>query len=141
MEIKGIGPVKASQLLCIGELSRRIWRQAAGKRLTFHDPETIAGYYMEEMRHKEQEELHVMFFNNRQAMIQEVLVSRGTVNASLATPREILIEALRYRAVNMVLVHNHPSGYPFPAGKTWHLQKGSAWQERWWGSDFWITLL
>ena len=115
MEIKGIGPVKASQLLCIGELSRRIWRQAAGKRLTFHDPETIAGYYMEEMRHKEQEELHVMFFNNRQAMIQEVLVSRGSVNASLATPREILIEALRYRAVNMVLVHNHPSGDPSPS--------------------------
>ena len=29
MEIPGIGPVKAVQLLCIGELSRRIWRQAA----------------------------------------------------------------------------------------------------------------
>ena len=116
MEIRGIGPVKASQLLCIGELSRRIWRQAAsGETLSFHSPETIAGYYMEEMRHREQEELRAMFFNTKQVLIKELLVSRGTVNASLATPREIFIEALRYRAVSLILVHNHPSGDPSPS--------------------------
>ncbi len=116
MEIRGIGPVKASQLLCIGELSRRIWRQAAsGEELSFHSPESIAGYYMEEMRHREQEELRVMFFNTKQVLIKELLLSRGTVNASLATPREIFIEALRYRAVSLILVHNHPSGDPSPS--------------------------
>ena len=116
MEIRGIGPVKASQLLCIGELSRRIWRQAAsGETLSFHSPEAIAGYYMEEMRHREQEELRAMFFNTKQVLIKELLVSRGTVNASLATPREIFIEALRYRAVSLILVHNHPSGGPSPS--------------------------
>ncbi len=116
MEIRGIGPVKASQLLCIGELSRRIWRQAAsGEALSFHSPEAIAGYYMEEMRHREQEELRVMFFNTKQVLIKELLLSRGTVNASLATPREIFIEALRYRAVSLILVHNHPSGDPAPS--------------------------
>lgn len=116
MEIRGIGPVKASQLLCIGELSRRIWRQAAsGETLSFHSPEAIAGYYMEEMRHLEQEELRAMFFNTKQVLIKELLVSRGTVNASLATPREIFIEALRYRAVSLILVHNHPSGDPSPS--------------------------
>ena len=88
MEIRGIGPVKASQLLCIGELSRRIWRQAAsGETLSFHSPEAIAGYYMEEMRHREQEEFRAMFFNTKQVLIKELLVSRGTVNASLATKR------------------------------------------------------
>ena len=116
MEIRGIGPVKASQLLCIGELSRRIWRQAAsGETLSFHSPEAIAGYYMEEMRHREQEEFRAMFFNTKQVLIKELLVSRGTVNASLATPREIFIEALRYRAVSLILVHNHPSGDPSPS--------------------------
>ena len=116
MELHGVGPVKASQLLCICELSRRIWRQAAsGQELSFHSPEAIAGYYMEEMRHKEQEELRAMFFNTRQVLIKELLISRGTVNASLATPREIFIEALRYRAVSLILVHNHPSGDPSPS--------------------------
>ena len=116
MEIPGIGPVKAVQLLCIGELSRRIWRQAAsGEELSFHSPQAIANYYMEEMRHREQEELRAMFFNTKQVLIKELLISRGTVNASLATPREIFIEALRYRAVGLILVHNHPSGDPSPS--------------------------
>ena len=116
MEIPGIGPVKAVQLLCIGELSRRIWRQAAsGEELSFHSPHAIANYYMEEMRHREQEELRAMFFNTKQVLIKELLISRGTVNASLATPREIFIEALRYRAVSLILVHNHPSGDPSPS--------------------------
>ena len=116
MELHGVGPVKASQLLCICELSRRIWRRAAsGQELSFHSPEAIAGYYMEDRRHREQEELRAMFFNTRQVLIKDVLISRGTVNASLATPREIFIEALRYRAVSLILVHNHPSGDPSPS--------------------------
>ena len=44
-----------------------------------------------------------------------MLISKGTVNASIVSPREILIEALRYRAVGMIMVHNHPSGDPTPS--------------------------
>ncbi|MCB7319063.1 RadC family protein [Lacrimispora sp. 210928-DFI.3.58] len=113
--IKGVGTVKGAQLLCIGELSRRIWkRKARENALTFEGPEEIAAYYMEDMRHLEQEEIRVMFLNTKQALIRELTLSKGTVNASVITPREILIEALRCLAVGMVLVHNHPSGDPAP---------------------------
>ena len=81
----------------------------------FSNPQEIADYYMEDMRHLEQEEIRVMYFNTKQALIRDFLVSRGTVNASIITPREILIEALRCLAVGMVLVHNHPSGDPQPS--------------------------
>lgn len=115
-QIKGIGKVKAIQLLCIGELSRRIWKRKANERpIIFGHPEEISEYYMEDMRHLEQEEIRVMFFNTKQAMIKDLLISRGTVNASVMTPRELLIEALRCRAVGMVLVHNHPSGDTAPS--------------------------
>ena len=67
------------------------------------------------MRHMEQEQLHVMLTDNKQGMIRDVLISKGTVNASIVSPREILIEALRYRAVGMIMVHNHPSGDPTPS--------------------------
>ena len=30
-------------------------------------------------------------------------------------PREIFIEALKHEAVNIILVHNHPSGDPTPS--------------------------
>ena len=104
------------QLLCIGELSRRISRRFVMSEITrFQNPEEVVNYYMEEMRHMEQEQLHVMLTDNKQGMIRDVLISKGTVNASIVSPREILIEALRYRAVGMIMVHNHPSGDPTPS--------------------------
>lgn len=114
--VKGIGVVKGIQLLCIGELSRRIWkRKARQKALIFMDPGTVAEYFQEDMRHMGQEQFYVMLFNTRQMLIRDILISKGTVNASLATPREIFIEALRYQAVSLILVHNHPSGDPEPS--------------------------
>jgi len=116
MSVKGIGQVKGIQLLCIGELSRRIWkRKVLEDPMSFDDPKKIADFYQEDMRHKQQEEFHAMFFNTRQSLIREVLLSRGTVNAAIAEPRELLVEALRCQAVSMALVHNHPSGDPEPS--------------------------
>ena len=95
-EVEGIGDVKGIQLLCIGELSRRISRRFVMSEITrFQNPEEVVNYYMEEMRHMEQEQLHVMLTDNKQGMIRDVLISKGTVNASIVSPREILIEALR----------------------------------------------
>lgn len=110
-KIKGIGRTKGAQLQCVGELSRRIWnRQTRRQPLIFKEPKDIADYYMEDMRHLEREEIRVMYLNTKHSLIREHLVSRGTVNASVVTPREILIEALGCLAVGMILVHNHPSG-------------------------------
>ncbi len=116
MTVRGIGRVKGIQLLCIGELSRRIWRRKTMEHpITFEDPRSIALYYQEEMRHLTREQFHIMLFNSRQALIRDLLISKGTVNASLAEPREIFIEALRYQAVSLIMVHNHPSGDPTPS--------------------------
>ena len=102
--------------MCIGELSRRIWNYKTKETvLSFTQPEQIAEYYMEDLRHLEQEEIHVMFLNTKQNLLRDFLVSKGTVNASVITPREILIEGLRSLAVSMILVHNHPSGEPSPS--------------------------
>lgn len=116
MAVKGIGKVKGIQLLCVGELSRRIWkRKARDKALEFHGPKEVAEYFQEDMRHMDQEQFYVMLFNTKQILIRDLLLSKGTVNAALATPREIFIEALRYQAVSLILVHNHPSGDPEPS--------------------------
>lgn len=116
MQIKGVGRVKAVQLLCIGELSKRIWKkEALQEALYFRDPYSIASYYREEMRHREQEQLNAMFLNTKQKLIKDMMITRGTVNASIISPREVFIEALRNRAVNVILAHNHPSGDPSPS--------------------------
>ena len=115
MGIPGIGKVKAIQLKCIGELSRRMARQKARNRLSFHAPETIADYYMEELRQLEQEVLLCMMLDTKNHLLGEKRMFLGTVNASLVSPRELFLEALRFQAVNIILVHNHPSGDPTPS--------------------------
>ena len=115
MKIHGIGQVKAIQLKCIGELSKRMAPAAAKPELSFHHPVTIAKYYMERLRHEEQELLYCMMLDGHNHLLGEQLLSRGTVNATLITPREVFVEAVKYRAVNLILVHNHPGGDPSPS--------------------------
>ena len=116
-QIQGIGTVKAIQLKCIGELSKRIAVSAAKPMLNYRQPVTIAQYYMEQLRHEEQEQLVCMFFDNAMHLLGEQVLSRGTVNSAVITPREIFIEALRHHAVCIVLIHNHPSGDPSPSSE------------------------
>ena len=100
MKIHGNGKVKAIQLKCIGELSKRI---------------ATAKYYMEQLRHEEQELLYCMMLDGHNHLTGEQLLSRGTATATLITPREVFVEAVKYHAVNLILVHNHPGGDPSPS--------------------------
>ena len=109
-KIPGIGKVKAIQILCIAELSKRLASAKVEDKISFHSPATIADYYMEQLRHLEQENLVVMFLDTKCHLIKDMTITKGTVNQSLISSREIFVEALRCDAVNIILIHNHPSG-------------------------------
>ena len=113
--LPGIGEVKAVMLKCVAELSRRMASAIARPAMTFDQPVTIARYFMERLRHEEQEHLYVLTMDNRNHLLGEYLVSLGTATSALVSPREIFLEALKQRALGVVLVHNHPSGDPSPS--------------------------
>ncbi len=115
MGIKGIGKVKAIQISCISELAKRLSKASYQEALCFAEPESIARYYMEDMRHEKQELMKLLMLNTKAKLVGETNVSKGTVNASLITPRELFIEALQKNAVSIVIMHNHPSGDPTPS--------------------------
>lgn len=119
--IPGVGKVKAVQLKCIGELSKRIARTEAKNQLVFDQPSTIASYFMENLRHEEQEKIYLLMLDKKNHLLGEKCMSVGTVDTSVLSPREILIEALRVQAVNLILLHNHPSGDPTPSSSDLHL--------------------
>lgn len=114
-KIKGIGRVKAIQISCISELAKRLAKASYSNTLCFSRPDTIARYYMEDLRHEKQEVMKLLMLNSKAKLIGEANVSKGTVNSSLITPRELFIEALQKDAVSIVLMHNHPSGDPTPS--------------------------
>lgn len=114
-KIPGIGPAKAARIQCIGELSRRMASSSAPKARRFFSPADIADFYMERLRHQEQEVVWCLMLDTKNAFLGERLISMGTVNKSLLSPREIYQAALSCSAVSIVLVHNHPSGDPTPS--------------------------
>lgn len=115
MKIHGIGKVKAIQISCICELSKRLAQQSVSEELDFSMPKTVAEYYMEDMRHRRQEYMKLVMLNTKSKLIGESELSKGTVNMSLVSPRELFIEALNKGAVFIILIHNHPSGDPSPS--------------------------
>ncbi len=114
-QIRGIGTVKATQISCIVELSKRLSKATYEEGAVFRNPEQIARRYMEDLRHEPQERMLLLMLNSKARLIAESIISKGTVNASLITPREIYIEALQKNAVSIVILHNHPSGDPTPS--------------------------
>ena len=113
--VKGIGKVKAVQLKCLLEIARRMSREEAGEGTYFTSPSAVANYYMEDLRHEEQEVLLLLMLNQRGRLLKERYMFKGTVNASVISPREIFVEALAARAVQIILLHNHPSGDASPS--------------------------
>lgn len=114
-KVRGVGKVKAIQLKAVAELTRRISKRMAKESLVMDSPETVARYFMEDLRHRDKECFMMISLDGKGALISESLISVGTVNASLASPREVFIEAIKNRAVSIILVHNHPSGNPHPS--------------------------
>ena len=112
---KGIGRVKCIQLSCIFELSKRLAREHARLGLEADSPKSVSDFYMAELTSRSEEEVHLMLLNTKNRLIKSVMVSRGTVNTSAVSPREIFIIALKYKAAAVILVHNHPSGDPAPS--------------------------
>lgn len=113
--ISGIGNVKAAQILCLIELSRRIARVSASGDGEFSCPEQVAAYYMEHMRHLDHEKVLLLLLDSRNRLIRELVLSVGSENAAFVSVREIFRKALNAHAAGVILLHNHPSGIPEPS--------------------------
>lgn len=115
MEIAGIGTVKAIQLKCLAEITKRMTKAVRLREVSLNSASSVASYYMEELRHENREKLMLCMFDSQSVLLGDEIISIGTVNASLVSPREIFIRALMQQAVHIILLHNHPSGIPLPS--------------------------
>lgn len=115
MQIDGIGEVKAVKLKAIAEISKRISGAAAKKTLSYCTPYTVADYYMERFRHENVEFVLLIMLDAGLHPLGEQLLSKGSVNASILSPREVFVEALKVQAASVMLLHNHPGGSPLPS--------------------------
>jgi DNA repair protein RadC len=115
--IPGIGPAQAGRIQAAVELGRRTLVTAAPERPQFLRPHDIAAYLLPQFGAFPVERFGIMLLDSRHRLLSTRLVSVGSLDASVAGPREIFREALVAGAAAVVAFHNHPSGDPTPSAE------------------------
>jgi DNA repair protein RadC len=114
-KLKGIGHVKALQLVTVMEIARRVVGQQAGENPLLNRADLVANHLAPLARGLEVEKFWVLCLNRKNRLLRRVEVSSGTATAALAHPREVFRVAIREAATAVICAHNHPSGDPAPS--------------------------
>ena len=112
--LKGIGPIKAKQLHYVFELAKRLYQANPEFQAPIQNPQDVFDR-VADMQYLSQEEFRVLFLNTKNIVIAERAITRGTLNATVVSPREVFHRAVKVMAASVILVHNHPSGDPIPS--------------------------
>lgn len=113
--LKGIGRIKALQLVTVMEIARRVLIQGGSTEPVLNRPDLVMQHFHAQIAALSVEKFWVLCLNRKNRLLKQVEVSSGTATSSLAHPREVYREAIRQGATAIVCVHNHPSGDPAPS--------------------------
>ncbi|MBO5120763.1 MAG: DNA repair protein RadC [Bacilli bacterium] len=113
--IKGIGEAKAIELLATIEIGKRIFNVKPKKLKKLSSANEIYMTNKNLFFNKNQEHLYILYFNSNSELIETKLMFIGTINESVAHPREVFKEAYRLSATYIVCIHNHPSNNTTPS--------------------------
>ncbi len=108
--IKGIGEVKAIEVLAAIELGKRIYNSKKSNKIVLNNAKAIWSYSKELFYNKKQELFICLYLNTKNILIDKKLLFMGTLNQSTIHIREIFKEAYRLSASSIICLHNHPSG-------------------------------
>jgi len=118
-KIKGIGFTKAVQIKAALELGKRFFKEQAQTKKKLKKPDDVISYvseyYAPYLRDSEKEIFNVILLDIKNKPIDNVKISKGSVNATVVDPKEIVKSASLKSASSIILVHNHPSGETTPS--------------------------
>ena len=115
MTIKGIGKVKAIQLIALGEIAKRINKPINKQNIKIKSSKDVANLLMNELRNEKREKVKLILLNSKNIVMKIKDISYGGTNFAMIETREILEEVIKTQAPKMILVHNHPSGDVTPS--------------------------
>lgn len=113
-KIRGVGPAKAVQLAAAFKLADRMAKEKVSRQ-KIDTPELVNEFFGAEMRALDKESLRVLLLDTRFRLMEAKEIALGSLNESIAHPREIFRPAISQAAYAIVVVHNHPSGDPAPS--------------------------
>lgn len=113
--IPGVGPAVGARVSAALELGRRLAREGPAERGRIQGPRDVFERCAPLLRDLAQEEFRVLMLNAQHAVVKELVITRGILDASVVHPREVFKAAVAESAAAVILVHNHPSGDPAPS--------------------------
>jgi len=113
-EIKGIGFAKACQILALFEFNKR-HNLAKQEIKHIKSAKDVFNLFHEKLKDENQENFFILMLNNKNYVIGQELITKGSLDNSIAHPREIFKPAIKNSASKIILIHNHPSGDPSPS--------------------------
>ncbi len=113
--VAGVGASRAARLLAALEVGRRAVTREAGERPQLLSSVAIGRYLLPLYGGHREERFGAVMLDTRCRLIRSEIVSVGTLDASIAHPRDIFRAATMASASAIVLFHNHPSGDPTPS--------------------------
>jgi len=114
-ESPGIGMAKACEIKAAFELGRRWLARRSGPLLQVRSSRDVANYYMPMLAGLKREQFQALLLDRKHRVMRDVMISQGSLTASVVHPREVFNPAIRDSAAAVICVHNHPSGDPQPS--------------------------
>lgn len=109
-----IGERRAMKLVAAFTLAPRMAHERYARRKV-DSPELVYDLLTHEMRQLHKESLRVILLDTRYHLLWVEEVSLGSVNESIAHPRDVFRPAIIASAYAVIVAHNHPSGDPSPS--------------------------
>lgn len=113
--IYGIGQKKQEKIYALKEILERLLRADKNERIIIRSPKDIADILIPRYRYATQESFIIVLLNTKNEIISINDISTGSLNTSIAEPREVFREILKYPTSSVILAHNHPSGDATPS--------------------------
>jgi DNA repair protein RadC len=114
-EVKGIGEKTALDLKLLHSIGTHMGRERIIGRPILSSWSALLDYCRTAMQYEAVEQFRVLFVDNKNRLIADEVLGRGTIDRAPVYPREIVKRALALEATAIILTHNHPSGDTTPS--------------------------
>lgn len=115
MKIKGIGKVKAIQIMATCELAKRMSKPINSLKIVIKNTKDVADLLMDELKYEKREIVKLLILNSKNVVLKNMNITFGGTSFASIEPQAVLAEPIKMNAPKIILVHNHPSGDPTPS--------------------------
>ena len=115
LAVPGVTPHVATLLTLVGQAACRYLQDQNGKVLQLYDAEALARHILPLFMGAKSEKVLLVSLDNKRKHLNTTCVYEGSINAAQFNIRDVVQQALRDNATQVVLAHNHPSGFAFPS--------------------------